>query len=401
MNPWLYRKNNNEQPCCWRADLNDAKTNITVCYGIVGKTLREETYIVTQKDADKEVLSRYNEKRKQGYLSLTDIKDDHCPSPVEETTVNLVAYLTNYLPSFRNNENNGNLLPMLAKTYKGSIWKKTSLAYGQWKINGLRCFITAYKGDTIFNPIRLRFQSREGIIWDNLTALEDYLFDSLSADIIISMLEEGWALDGEIYLPGYSVNEINHFVKDPKDKHHDLLQFWCYDIAIPNMSQIERDKIRINIATPAKFANKNEHLINNKKLIILPSYDIVNDEQATNARNNFIDLGFEGLILRNPNVEYQYGRRRVAYMEKYKDKTDGKFKVIDIQREQKRNLPILVCQNDINEATFETRLSASHSVQEEVLLNKNDYIGKYIFVAYGERSGVNNVPFHIKEVYFI
>lgn len=400
MKIWLYRKNNAEQPYRWSAELNADKTYITVQYGIVGKATYTDSYKVTQKDADKELLSRYNEKRKQGYIAIEDVKDNSYLPPVEDDA-SFVAYLAAYLPSYRNNENNGNILPMLAKTYTGNIWKKTSCMLGQWKINGLRCFITAYKGDTIFNPVRLKFQSREGIVWNTLTALEDYLFDSLSADIIQNMLDDNWALDGEIYLPGYNVNEINHFVKDPNDIHNKLLQFWCYDIAIPEMVQHKRDRIRLDIKPFTIFDSKDKHLNNKKQLVILPTYHICNDTDAYAWRDKFIDLGFEGLILRNPDADYQYGRRRVGYMEKFKTKTDGKFEIVDIQPERKRNLPIITCRNDINDSTFETRFSMPHDKQEYILNHKEDYIGKFVFISYGERSGVEKVPFHIKEVSLI
>lgn len=400
MKIWLYRKNNAEQPYRWSAELNTDKTYITVQYGIVGKATYTDSYKVTQKDADKELLSRYNEKRKQGYIAIEDVKDNSHLPPVEDDA-SFIAYLAAYLPSYRNNENNGNILPMLAKTYTGNVWKKTSCMLGQWKINGLRCFITAYKGDTIFNPVRLRFQSREGIIWNTLTVLEDYLFDSLPANIIQAMLDSGWALDGEIYLPGYSVNEINHFVKDPNDIHNKLLQFWCYDIAIPEMAQHKRDRIRLDIKPYTIFDDKDKHLNNKEKFIILPTYNICNDTAAYAWRDKFIDLGFEGLILRNPDVDYQYGRRRVGYMEKFKAKTDGKFEIVDIQPERKRNLPIITCRNDINDSTFETRFSMPHDKQEYILNHKEDYIGKFVFISYGERSGVEKVPFHIKEVSLI
>lgn len=400
MKIWLYRKNNAEQPYRWSAELNANKTYITVQYGIVGKATYTDSYKVTQKDADKELLSRYNEKRKQGYIDITEIKDNAQLPPVEDEQARY-AYLAAYLPSYRNNQNNGNILPMLAKTYTGNVWKKTSCMLGQWKINGLRCFITAYKGDTIFNPVRLRFQSREGIVWNTLTVLENYLFDSLPANIIQAMLDDGWALDGEIYLPGYSVNEINHFVKDPNDIHNKLLQFWCYDIAIPEMVQHKRDRIRLDIKPYTIFDDKDKHLNNKEQLIILPTYNICNDTAAYAWRDKFIDLGFEGLILRNPDVDYQYGRRRVGYMEKFKTKTDGKFEIIDIQPERKRNLPIITCRNDINDSTFETRFSLPHNEQEYILNHKEDYIGKFVFISYGERSGVERVPFHIKEVSLI
>lgn len=402
MNEWLYRKNNLEKPCCWRAYLDATGNNIVVEYGIIRGIIRNEVYAVTQKDANKELQSRYNDKRKQGYVALDDIKDDNGKPPVEDGTDALYSFLSAYLPSYRTNENNGNILPMLAKSYTGKIWSKIPNMIGQWKINGLRCFISAYRTDDIFRSVRLKFQSREGLIWHTLTYLEDYLIDAIPPGFMLSMLNDNWILDGEVYLPGHTVNEINHFVKDPNCKENKLLQFWCYDIAIQDMLQERRSEIRThNLGNVAHFVDINEHLNNTKQLVILPDYNVYSDNNAVIFRDNFIRLGFEGLILRNPNVDYQYGRRRVGYMEKFKSKTDGKFLIVDIQSEQKRNLPIITCRNDINEETFETRFSYPHARQEEILRNKKDYIGKYVFITFGERSGITKVPFHIKEVYLL
>lgn len=402
MNEWLYRKNNLEKPCCWRAYLDATGNNIVVEYGIIRGIIRNELYAVTQKDANKELQSRYNDKRKQGYVALDDIKDDNGRPPVEDGTDALYSFLSAYLPSYRTNENNGNILPMLAKSYTGKIWNKIPNMIGQWKINGLRCFISAYRTDDIFRSVRLKFQSREGLIWHTLTYLEDYLIDAIPPGFMLSMLNDNWILDGEVYLPGHTVNEINHFVKDPNCKENKLLQFWCYDIAIQDMLQEKRSDIRThNLGDVAHFVDINEHLNNTKQLVILPDYNVYSDNNAVVFRDNFIRLGFEGLILRNPNVDYQYGRRRVGYMEKFKSKTDGKFLIVDIQSEQKRNLPIITCRNDINKETFETRFSYPHAKQEEILKNKKDYIGKYVFITFGERSGITKVPFHIKEVYLL
>lgn len=402
MNEWLYRKNNLEKPCCWRAYLDATGNNIVVEYGIIRGSIRNEVYAVTQKDANKELQSRYNDKRKQGYVALDDIKDDNGRPPVEDGTDALYSFLSAYLPSYRTNENNGNILPMFAKSYTGKIWSKIPNMIGQWKINGLRCFISAYRTDDIFRSVRLKFQSREGLIWHTLTYLEDYLIDAIPPGFMLSMLNDNWILDGEVYLPGHTVNEINHFVKDPNCKENKLLQFWCYDIAIQDMLQERRSYIRThNLGSVTRFGDINEHLNNTKQLVILPDYDVYSDNNAVVFRDNFIRLGFEGLILRNPNVDYQYGRRRVGYMEKFKSKTDGKFLIVDIQSEQKRNLPIITCRNDINDETFETRFSYPHAKQEEILRNKKDYIGKYVFINFGERSGIAQVPFHIKEVYLL
>lgn len=407
MEQWLYRKNNNEVPTRWRAGITDNGLIIEVEYGIVGKASRFEAYKVTQKNATAELESRYRDKRKTGYMSIEDIKDDGdiSRSPVEDGDINnLYQYLATYLPKYRTNENNGGLLPMLAKSYTGKVWDKVPVMIGQYKINGLRCFISAeYNNGDIFKPIKLRFQSREGIYWSTLSNLEEYLLTVLPEDLITAMIEEQWSLDGEIYLPGYTVNQINHFVKDANCVENKALQFWCYDLAVPEMSQSNRlvliDKYLDNRIT--NFHDYKEHLNNDKRLIRLPSIFITNDNEALKYRDEFIGLGFEGLILRNPSADYQYGRRRVGYMEKFKSATDGKFLILDIYKEPKRELPIIFCQNDVNTAKFETRLSATHEYQQMILRDKHLYIGKYLFVEFGERSGVEKVPMHVKKTQII
>lgn len=407
MEQWLYRKNNNEVPTRWRAGITDNGLIIEVEYGIVGKASRFEAYKVTQKNATAELESRYRDKRKTGYMSIEDIKDDGdiSRSPVEDGDINnLYQYLAAYLPKYRTNENNGGLLPMLAKSYTGKVWDKIPVMIGQYKINGLRCFISAeYNNGDMFKPIKLRFQSREGIYWSTLSNLEEYLLTVLPEDLITAMIEEQWSLDGEIYLPGYTVNQINHFVKDANCVENKALQFWCYDLAVPEMSQSNRlvliDKYLDNRIT--NFHDYKEHLNNDKRLIRLPSIFITNDNEALKYRDEFIGLGFEGLILRNPSADYQYGRRRVGYMEKFKSATDGKFLIVDIYKEPKRELPIILCQNDVNTAKFETRLSATHEYQQMILRDKHLYIGKHLFVEFGERSGVEKVPLYIKKTKII
>lgn len=394
----LYRRNNNGMPTVWWASFNSDTNSIAVFYGLVRGNIRKEVYAVTQKDGQKELESRYNDKIKQGYQYLNEICDMHDRPPVEdENSLELFNFLNTYLPKDLSNGNSNLLLPMLAKTYSGNVWKKVSCMYGQYKINGLRCIITAYTQNDMFKPIRLRFQSREGIIWNTLENLSDYLLSIIPANIISDMIDGYVALDGEIYLPGYTINQINHFVKDANCVENKLLQFWCYDIMMEG-NQAHRNIYRYHIKKPTSFNSIKEHYNNKERLIILHNKYITDDNEAIDARNHFINLGFEGLILRNAKTDYQYGRRRANYMEKFKDAAEGDFIILDIYKEKKRDLPILLCKNDINNEKFETRLSTSHIVQQEVLFDSQSYIGRTVHIEYGERSGVARVPFHIKTV---
>lgn len=398
----LYRRNNFGQPCVWYARPFDFKS-IEVFHGIIGKTITREIIIVSR-DPRSEITSRIKAKEKVGYKHMCDIKDN-VESPVEGT---LLDYLNTYLPEYRTTAD-GSLLPMLAKVYNNAnnkLFSKVSSYIGQWKINGLRCFVSAELNTLdLFKPIKLKFQSREGTYWNSLSYLEDYLLSVIDTKLIEKMVNEHYILDGELYLPGHSVNEINHFVKDAKCKENKLLQYWCYDIAIDDTMQDKRIEYLHERQTSfvAKFRNKEDHLNNSEKFIVLPYIYIGDDDSALNSRNRFIDLGFEGLIMRNPSAEYQYGKRNLS-MIKYKKSTDGRFTIVDIYPEGvKRNIPLFLCKNDVNDATFECHIGGSQEYQESFLheAKKTVTIGKQMYVEYGERSGVNKVPFHIKTTYII
>ena len=142
------------------------------------------------------------------------------------------------------------------------------------------------------------------------------------------------------------------------------------------------------------FVTKVQHLENKKQFLVIPSYGINNITIATDRRNLFIDLGFEGLIVRNPEAEYAFGKRNSS-MFKYKRKEDGKFMIVDIQSD-KRGLPIFTLKNDINEETFECTINLPQDAQRNYLAMKHRLIGKTGLVEYRERSGVKQVPFHSK-----
>lgn len=398
-----YRRNNFGQPCVWFAKPHNVDS-IIVYHGIVGKTIVSDIINVGRKPAD-EVLSRINAKRKAGYKLLSELKDN-VSLPVEEQ---LLDYLNAYLPDNRTTTD-GTLLPMLAKVYDNTnnkVFKKVSCYYGQWKINGLRCFISAERDNTnLFFPYKLKFQSREGTYWNSLKHLEDFLLSILPNVLLDKMVEEHYILDGELYLPGKSVNEINHIVKDISCQENRFIQYWCYDIAIEEEMQHNRFNIIHHLLGNYEkvFKSKEEHLNNIQQFVVLPTYNIPNNYFATHKRNEFIDLGFEGLILRNPDGMYQYGKRN-STMIKYKKSTDGKFVIVDIYPEgiKRSNIPLFLLRNDINNATFEVHIGGNQEYQSTFLNeDKRKYtIGKLMYVEYGERSGVNQVPFHVKDTYLL
>lgn len=403
----LYKRNAQGKPLFWTIDEHLA--DIKIQYGLVGKEGRIE-YITTHRELKDEINSLIKAKRKEGYKELKDLYDN-APNFVENTS--LYDYLNVYLPKF-NTHNDGAFIPMLCKTLEDNRPFEKGSYLGQWKINGERCIITATVERDLFELVKLHYRSREGVDWTNkLSYLDDILLPCIPKDIINMMIEEGVGLDGELYLPGYGINEINSFIKNTELPQHYKLQFWLYDICIENMSAINRQsllrenfsKYAINSIFNAKgyVFTKYDHLNNAIRLVLLDNDTVDNINMAIELRDKYISLGFEGLVIREKNSEYQFGGRRNNSMLKFKKKLDGLFTIIDIIPEGRKraNLGKFVLKNDINEETFECTYNAPHSSQEEILINKNKYIGKKVLVEFRERSGQLQVPFHAKAIKII
>lgn len=391
----LYKRNAKGEPQFW--DISELPNgNISLKYGLVAGTTVHDEEVARKLVKGNEIESRIKAKRKEGYKEVSELKDN-APESFPDY-VSLIKYLDTYLPK-NNTTNEGFVLPMLAKVLKDNKPFDKRSYLGQYKINGVRCIIGAEQTNDMFNPVRLTYRSREGTNWTpKLTWMDKVILPAIKDDLLDAMIEEGACLDGELYIPGYKVNDINSFVKNEKLPQHLLLQYWCYDIAIDNMSYEARRKFKIdNISRLCyTFDTYEQHLNNKSKLVLLPDVNITNIYDATRFRDKFINLGFEGLIVRDINSAYQFGARNLAML-KYKQVDDAKFKIVDVVPEGVRtNLCKLVLRNDINEELFECGVNFDHSRQEYILKHKQDYIGKYAFVAFFERSGVHQVPFHAR-----
>lgn len=398
----LYKRNSQGKPVFWSIGRNGVTTMqspIVVNYGLVGKEGRTE-YINTHRNVDDAINSLVKAKRKEGYKELRDLYDN---APKLLTQNELLNYLNIYLPKF-NTHNDGAFIPMLCKTLEDNKPFEKGSYFGQWKINGERCIITATIERSLFELVKLHYRSREGVDWTNkLSYLDDILLPCIPQDILDMMIEEGVGLDGELYLPGYGINEINSFIKNTELPQHYKLQYWLYDICIENMNAWSRQAILESNFDRYRLQNsisKEGHLNNTNRLIYLYNYNIADINEAIKMRDTFISFGFEGLVIREKSAEYQFGGRRNNSMLKFKKKFDGLFTIIDIVPEgtKRSNLGKFVLKNDINEETFECTYNAPHSTQEEILINKDKYIGKNVLVEYMERAGIKQVPFHAKGV---
>jgi hypothetical protein len=230
--------------------------HVTVVWGIVAKT---RTELIIGQGGAKQLREAITAKRKEGYLELHQIRDETPQNLFNEVYTldtigtdiakNVYLWLDTYLPK-AGILADGTESVMLAKLFDfDAVAKKSSIWLDQPKINGERCTVTVRERNTMFEKYQLQFWSR---LHNEFVYLHPEwarkLLNHIPPKLFDKMLSGEVTLDGELYIPGRPINEINHVIKSPnmalKDKLD--LQFWLYDLMWEGVIQ----KDRLNISNP-------------------------------------------------------------------------------------------------------------------------------------------------------
>ena len=98
--------------------------------------------------------------------------------------------------------------------------------------------------------------------------------------------------------------------------------------------------------------------------------------EAKKLLDDYVSIGFEGLILRNSNTfedDYLRGGIRTYDIQKWKLFTDSEYEIINVIPD-KNNNAIYVCKTNMG-AEFNVTPKCSHEMKKNILNNKNKYIG--------------------------
>lgn len=360
------------------------------------KNIGKKNETTSYQQATKELKSIYERQKKKGYKSWEDIaKDKTFDYPYNGWSGNKYEVLNKFLPKYNTDANNC-IKPM--KCQKFQIGKFNYPCIIQPKINGVRATIGYYKtdGSDLFEPaFKTIIRSKEGLEY-KIKHIED-IFNRFYEkypnyqDIIF---------DGELYIHSQVVTSIGGAARNPNNELHNKLSFVIFDLSIPILTNMERDKLRDKISTEfIRFNNVTKTNVHsqfiNSSIIFLESDLCLSDEQSLSYMEDYIKDGFEGAVIRDFNAEYCFGQRPKTMM-KLKKFDDSEFKVIDIYSkgnpDDKVGFTIIYkLQNDINDEIFEC--NGTGTVEEKVKILENKPIGKFATVKFYERTK-NGIPFH-------
>lgn len=259
--------------------------------------------------------------------------------------------------------------PLLAKVYKDHKNKVEYPVYTQEKFNGVR-------GVAVLHENKALFFSRNGKV---------YNIPYISKELLMVYADNNCPnimFDGEIYLHGVPLEYIagcmnrKSSISKLKDKVGCKLQYWIYDIY---------DKDNKNMT----FKKRNK-LLNNLdwreyKYLKIANTDIAKDEsKLISLFNQYIENGYEGLMVRNKNGIYKPGARSSDLL-KLKSFMDAEYEIVGYNegRGKYENVPIWVCKTE-DGSKFNVTPKGNMEHKKYLFDNADSMIGKLLTVQYAE-----------------
>lgn len=271
------------------------------------------------------------------------------------------------------------LLPMLAKKFTEMKHKIVYPCFVQPKLDGLRSMATITKDG-------VRFSSRKDKPYDAVKHLHEQIktvFDDIKSPI-----------DGELYLHGLTLEEVNRRAKKFRGEETEELEFWVFDIADSTKTNEERNKL-------LEQAQKNAK--NCPNIVFVPTYEAKCEQDVYDLHDKFVQDGFEGAIVRNKNGKYLY-EKRSSDLQKYKQFEDDEFEIVGVTagktgREEGAIIYTCAVKNPKSVKTFEVRPRGSiqRRIEEMKKAEKNpkNYIGKKLTVRYQTLTELNVPQFPV------
>lgn len=284
----------------------------------------------------------------------------------------------------------GKIFPMLAQTYSTTKSSKKDIifpCYIQPKLDGLRCLSYVNKQTKL-----IMNQSRTGGIFEHLFHINsklEQLFDKGDKEI-------NFILDGELYNHDMPFENLAGIIKKKKLKSGDLeqickVEYHIYDIIFLNdldLSFEERYK---------KLKNMYDEKINSisTKIKLVETKECKSKDEFKSFFGEFIERGYEGIMLRNKNGKY-VPNYRSSDLQKYKEFSENEYPICGFKEGEGRDkgCVIWICKDEKSGKEFSVRQRTTLEHRQKMFKEGEKYIGKLLTVIYQELSeyGIPRFP---------
>jgi DNA ligase-1 len=255
------------------------------------------------------------------------------------------------------------ILPMLAKSYEDYKDKiDWDICYIQPKLDGMRCLAIVKDGN-------ITLISRDGKSIENMNHIIDELVN-IRGNVI---------LDGELYSHGNTFQENMKLIKKYRPGLTENIKYHVYD----HISGLEFNKRNAKLKTC---------IDENQNIVFVETYKITSENQLKTFHSQFIEMGYEGSIIRHGNKSYGINKRCDSLL-KYKDFQDIALVIEDItpnESNPNHGTPNFT----LNGKQFKAGVKMSHDDRHDLLINRENYIGKTAEIRYFEMTdgGIPRFP---------
>ena len=341
--------------------LNGKRTEQPAIFIKVGKaarTLREQVELEYKSN-----MKKYLDK---GYKLLQDNIENYSEEQLHEIIGEVVTDASGFAK---------HMLAKQADKVKDSSIEKIKIWAVSRKIDGVRCSFYWKDGE-------VKSASRGGGDYDYSTyqlRKHPLLKNILSA-------HPDWILDGELYKHGKSLQQISGAARMEKTAAGcDWLEYYLYDVMIPNVPFSERLKILETIAFELNlgFNPEREWENNELRIQIVPHEIVAGDnkkDQIMELHNQYVAEGWEGCVARDVSKAYKYGGRGME-MVKFKMCQDAEFEITGIS-EGLRPEDMCFTLITVDGIEFKAKPMGSRELKEQYREDLDKLIGKMATVKY-------------------
>lgn len=265
----------------------------------------------------------------------------------------------------------GGIFPMLAHKFSEQGHKIVYPAICQGKLDGHRstsqtdCYET-----TLWSRTRKPIKSMPHI-----------------TKAISRVLAPGERLDGELYNHDYHSNfeALSSFITQDEPKEGcEIVQYHVYDYPHPTMTNLQRNE---------KLQEIKNILPSNSPIVIVESIIVNDEDELMAAFDHFIELGYEGCMVRNCDGLYE--NKRSYNLQKVKQFDDEEFIVVDVKEGKgtMKGKAVFICLlNDCTGNTFDAKMKGKLDDLKQYWENPGLAIGRKLTVKFQGYTNKNKKP---------
>lgn len=315
-----------------------------------GKNVGKKNETTPLQQAELEAEATWVKKKKKGYVETI--------SQAREGTVDEQVIL-------------GGIEPMLAQSYNKHASKIKFPAYVQPKLDGHRCIAIVKNGKcTLWSRTRKQITSVPHIVEQ---------IEHIFKDIV---------LDGELYNHEYrdKFEQLTSFIRQETPKPgHEIVQYHIYDKA----DEIGAFTGRISVLQLYALDGAFDHT----SLQLVRTPIVTNEDEMFSYFQDFLEQGYEGLIVRNTNG--MYVNKRSYDLQKVKNMQDAEFEVVGVEagRGKMSDKAIFVCKTQ-NGSTFNAKMKGKLDSLKKYLTSPELAVGRMLTIQFQDYSadGIPRFP---------